>query len=60
MKEVWGVAGEYTDSDFPTLFDTKECAERYARSLFPDEDESKRYNRIFYREVFTMSDLNGG
>ena len=60
MKQVWYVAGEDTGGAFPTFFDTKKCAERYAKSLFPDEDESKQYNRIFYREVFTMSDLNGG
>lgn len=60
MKQVWYVQGEDTGGAFPTFFDTKEAAEVYARSLFPDEDESKRYNRIFYREVLTMSDLNGG
>lgn len=58
MKQVWYVADG--QGYIPTLFDTKECAERYARMLFPDEDESKRYSRIFYREVLTMSDLNGG
>ena len=61
MKQIWFVAGEH-DEDYviPTLFDTKQAAEVYARSLFPDETESKRYSRIFYREVLTMSDLNGG
>lgn len=61
MKQIWFVAGEH-DEDYviPTLFDTKQAAEVYARMLFPDEDESKRYSRIFYREVLTMSDLNGG
>ena len=61
MKQIWVVAGEH-DEDYviPTLFDTKQAAEVYARSLFPDETESKRYSRIFYREVLTMSDLNGG
>lgn len=61
MKQVWWVQGEEIEEwEFPSLFETKECAERYARSLFPDESESKRYSRIFYREVLTMSDLNGG
>ena len=61
MKQIWFVAGEH-DEDYviPTLFDTKQAAEVYARMLFPDETESKRYSRIFYREVLTMSDLNGG
>lgn len=61
MKQIWFVAGEH-DEDYviPTLFDTKQAAEVYAKSLFPDETESKRYSRIFYREVLTMSDLNGG
>ena len=62
MKQVWYVTGEHDaeyDQFIPTLFDTKEAAEIYARSLFPDETE-RRYARIFYREVLTMSDLNGG
>jgi hypothetical protein len=60
MKQVWYVAREDTGGAFPSFFDTKMAAEAYAKYLFPDESESKRYNRIFYREVFTMSDLNGG
>ena len=60
MKQVWYVQGEDTGGAFPTFFDTKQAADRYAKSLFPDESESKRYSRIFYREVLTMSDLNGG
>lgn len=61
MKQIWFVQGEH-DEEYvmPTLFDTKQAAEVYAKSLFPDETESKRYSRIFYREVLTMSDLNGG
>jgi len=61
MKQIWFVAGEH-DEDYviPTLFDTKQAAEVYARSLFPDETESKRYARIYFRDVLTMSDLNGG
>ena len=61
MKQVWYVQGEYDEFlVMPTFFETKECAEVYAKSLFPDETESKRYSRIFYREVLTMSDLSGG
>ena len=60
MTLVWYVAGEETAGFSFTLFDTKEAAEKYARILFPDEPESKRYSRIFYRRVLTMADLNGG
>lgn len=61
MKQIWWVQGEEIEEwEFPSFFETKECAERYARMLFPDETESKRYSRIFYRKVLTMSDLNGG
>lgn len=60
MNQVWYVQGEETAGFAPTLFDTKEAAEVYARMLFPDETESNRYSRIFYREVLTMADLNGG
>ena len=60
MKEVWYVAGEDTDGHMPTLFDTKLAAEAYARVLFPEESESKRYARIYYRPVLDLSDVNGG
>ena len=58
MKQVWYVHGEH-DEEYvmPTLFDTKEAAEVYARVLFPDEPKFKRYARIYYREVMTMNDL---
>ena len=59
--QIWFVSGEDMEGrTVPTLFDTKETAERYARMMFPDESESKRYARIYYREILTMSDLNGG
>jgi len=54
MKTVWFVSGEDMEG---TLFDTKLAAERFARMMFPDENESKRYSRIYYREVLTMDDL---
>jgi hypothetical protein len=56
MNEVWYVVGE-TDSptEWPTLFDTKMGAEEWARCLFPNEHESKRYARIFYRRVETQT-----
>jgi hypothetical protein len=71
MRQVWYVMGENgkdsksgksnkSDNYFPTFFDSKGAAERYAQILFPDEDTSKRYGRIYSREVLTMSDLNGG
>jgi len=28
--------------------------------MYPDEDANKRYARVYYAEVLTMSDLNGG
>lgn len=61
MKQVWFVQGEY-DEEYviPTLFDTKLAAERYARMLFPDEGADKNYARILYRNVLSLSDLNGG
>lgn len=60
MNMVWYVSEEETAGFAPTLFDTKEAAEVYARVLFPDETESKRYARIYFRRVLTMADLNGG
>jgi hypothetical protein len=61
MKQVWFVTGEDMEGRLvPTLLDTKEAAERYARMMFPDEAEPKRYARVYCREVLTMSDLNGG
>ena len=61
MKQVWYVQGDpEVMGQWPNLFDAKEHAEIYARYLFPDETESKRYSRIFYREVLTKADLNGG
>lgn len=61
MRQVWWVHGEDIEEwQIPTMFDTKEVAERYARMLFPDETESHRYARIFYRDVLSMTDLNGG
>ena len=52
MKEVWYVQGEEPNG-WPTLFEDKILAEKYARDLFPNEDEDKRYARIYYREVYT-------
>ena len=62
MNQVWYVWGENdkNDSYYPTFFDTKLAAERYARILFPDEDIYKRDARVYCRDVLTMSDLNGG
>jgi hypothetical protein len=58
MREVWYVQG---DPDavglWPNLFDTKEAAEAYARLVFPDEGENKRYARVYFRTVLTTADL---
>ena len=61
-QEVWYVAGETVNTDmlFPTFFDSKEAAEVYARMMFPNEDADKRYGRIYFRNILTMSDLHGG
>lgn len=60
MKEVWYVQGDDNDvHDGPLLFETKMDAERWARYLFPKEDEHKRYARIYYRRVHTMDDMLG-
>ena len=59
--KVWFVTGEDMEGRYtPTLLDTKEAAERYARMMYPDEDANKRYARVYYAEVLTMSDINGG
>ena len=63
MNEVYYVQGDPDMSpsgQWPNLFETKEAAEVYARYVFPDEGEDKRYSRIYCREVLTMSDLRGG
>ena len=59
--QVWFVTGEDMEGRYtPTLLDSKETAERYARMMFPDDDVNKRYARIYSRDILTMSDLNGG
>lgn len=63
MKDVWYVQGDPDMSpsgQWPNLFETKEAAEVYARIVFPELDEDKRYARIYYRAVLTLADLNGG
>lgn len=61
MKEitVWYVAGECeSPGDWPTLFDEKMGAEKWARFLFPNEPEHKRYQRIYSREVLTLAQIS--
>lgn len=59
-KLVWYVAGECeSPGDWPTLFDEKEGAEKWARFLFPDEPEHTRYQRIYYRELISTDQING-
>ena len=61
MRQVWYVSGDpEVMGAWPNLFDTKELAEIYARYIFPDESEDKRYARILFRTVLTLSDMNGG
>lgn len=60
MQYVWYIQGEDgTETRMPTLFDTKEAAEKYARLLFPDEGASKNYMRVMYRPVHTLRELQG-
>lgn len=55
MNMVWYVHGETNDPDeWPTLFDTKLGAEKWARELFPDENPSTRYARILFKVVFVI------
>jgi hypothetical protein len=61
MKEVWYVQGDPDSLGlWPNLFETKEAAEIYARYVFPNEGEDRRYARIFFRTVITTANLNGG
>jgi hypothetical protein len=61
MKQVWYVQGEHNEGrEIPTLFDTKLAAELYVQHLYPDEDISKQYSRIMYRDVLTVADMTGG
>jgi hypothetical protein len=61
MREVWYVSGDPNAVGlWPSLFDTKEAAEAYARLVFPDDGEDRRYARVYFRTVLTLADLNGG
>jgi hypothetical protein len=57
MRQVWYVHGEH-DEEYvmPTLFDTKEAAEVYARVLFPEENGAERYSRIGCANVYTKEE----
>jgi hypothetical protein len=59
MRQVWYVHGEH-DEEYvmPTLFDTKEAAEVYARVLFSEENGAERYSRIGFQNVYTKEDAN--
>lgn len=60
MKEetyVWFVLGDKEFGEQPVLFDTKLGAEKWARALFPEEDEDKRYSRVRARRVWTMDEI---
>ena len=58
MKQVWYVHGEH-DEEYvmPTLFDTKEAAEVYARVLFREENGAERYSRIGFCNVRTKEEI---
>jgi hypothetical protein len=61
MKQVWWVTREEldkNDSRIPTLFDTKEAAEVYARHVFPDYPTDKHPTHILCRDVLQEDDLN--
>lgn len=53
MKEIWYVNEGKQFHLVEYVFATKMEAERYARELFPDENEDERYARIFYKEVLS-------
>jgi hypothetical protein len=48
--KIWFVVGD-PDRDMPNLWQTKMDAEKFARELFPEEPEDKRYARIRYAVV---------
>jgi hypothetical protein len=45
--KIWFVVGD-PDEDMPNLWLTKMDAEKFAREVFPDESEDKRYARVRY------------
>lgn len=60
QRYVWYVQGEEgTETRVPTLLDSKEAAEKYARLLFPGESPDTRYARVMYRPVWKLNDLQG-
>ena len=59
--KVWFVTGEDMEGRYtPTLLDTKETAMRYAEMMYPNTTRAENYARVYYTDVFTLSDLNGG
>ena len=47
-QEVWFVSG----CEDGYLFESKLDAEIYAREIFPEESEDKRYARIYFKTVY--------
>ena len=57
MSEIWYVdEGEGFDL-VAHVFETKIEAEKYARELFPDEDEDVRYARIYCKPVVSFKEV---
>ena len=48
--QVWFIHGD----EYATPFATKMDAEIAARLAFPDESETERYARIFYRSIIAF------
>ena len=56
MSEIWYVNEGEGFYLVEHVFETKIEAERYARELFPDEDERTRYARIHCKPVVSFKE----
>ena len=57
MSEIWYVDEGEGFHLVAHVFETKIEAERYARALFPDEDEDVRYARIYCKPVVSFKEV---
>ena len=58
MKIVWYVWDlQENQVGMPTLLNSKEAAEKYARLMFPDDSPDERYSRIYFRRVLDLADM---
>ncbi len=55
---IWYVCGEADNHHFPTFFNEKLAAEKWARFLFPRDAIDKRYTRIHSLEVWTIDTID--